>query len=104
MSEAAPDTVEYVPAAQASHADWLVAPDEPEYVPGLQGWQAEADLAPTAVDHVPALQFWNDDAPGTGQYAPAGQTRQFDSDQELLFGEKVPVGHGVGLMVPSLGQ
>ena len=76
MSEAAPETVEYVPAAQATHTDWLVEPDEPEYVPGLQAWQAEADLAPTLDDHVPALQFWCEDAPGTGQYAPAGHSRQ----------------------------
>ena len=76
MSEAAPDTVEYVPAAQASHADWLVAPDEPEYVPGLQAWQAEADLAPTADDHVPAEHNVDSFKPSAPQNAPAGQSRQ----------------------------
>ena len=85
MSEAAPDAVEYVPAAQAAHADWLVAPDKPEYVPDRQAWQAEADLTPTSDDHVPALQFWYDDAPGTGQYTPVGQSRHSDSVQDPFF-------------------
>ena len=67
MLEAAPDAVEYVPAAQAAHADWLVAPDKPEYVPDGQAWQAEADLAPSVDDHVPALQFSYDGAPGAAQ-------------------------------------
>ena len=67
MLEAAPDAVEYVPAAQAAHADWLVAPDKPEYVPDGQAWQAEADLAPSVDDHVPALQFSYDGAPGAEQ-------------------------------------
>ena len=57
MTEAAPDTVEYVPAAQATHADWLVAEVNTEYVPGGQAWQAEADVAPGSDDQVPALQL-----------------------------------------------
>ena len=55
--EAAPDAIEYAPAAQATHADWLVAAAEPEYVPGGQAWHADPDFAPTSDDHVPALQF-----------------------------------------------
>ena len=58
MSEAAPDAVEYVPAAHATHADWLVAASELEYVPGSHARQTEADLAPTSDDHVPALQLF----------------------------------------------
>ena len=76
----------------------------PEYVPGGQAWQADADLAPTSDDHMPALQFWKDDAPGTGQYAPAGHTWHSDSDKEPFWNAYVPVGHGEGLTVPSLGQ
>jgi hypothetical protein len=104
VSEAAPDAVEYVPAAHAAHADWLVAAVELEYVPGLHAWQTEADLAFTSDDHVPALQLWNDDPPGTGQYAPEGQSRQSSADDDPLFVPYVPVAQGVGLMVPSLGQ
>ena len=57
MTEAAPDTVEYVPAAQATHADLLVAEVNTEYVPGGQAWQAEADVLPGSDDQVPALQL-----------------------------------------------
>ena len=57
MTEAAPDAVEYVPAAQATHADRLVAEVKTEYVPGGQAWQAEADVARSSDDQVPALQF-----------------------------------------------
>ena len=85
MSEAAPDAVEYVPEAHATHADRLVAAVELEYVPGSHARQTEADLAPTSDDHVPALQLWNDDPPGTGQYAPEGQTRQSSTDDEPLI-------------------
>ena len=104
MSEAAPDAVEYVPAAHATHADWLVAAVELEYVPGSHARQTEADLAPTSDDHVPALQLWNDDPPGTGQNAPEGQSRQSSADDDPLFVPYVPVAQGVGLTVPSLGQ
>ena len=76
MSEAAPDTVEYLPAAHASHADWLVAPGKPEYVPGGQALQAEADLAPTTDDHVPGEQDVYSFKPSAPQNAPAGQSRQ----------------------------
>jgi hypothetical protein len=54
--------------------------------------------------NVPALQFWYDAAPGTGQYAPTGQSWQSHFDQEPFLDKYVPVGHGVGLTVPSLGQ
>ena len=104
MTEAAPDAVEYAPAAQATHADWLVAAEEPEYVPGWQAWQAEPDFAPTSDDHVPALQFWNDDPPGTAQYAPAGHFRQSDWAHDPLLDRYVPVAQAVGFTVPSLGQ
>ena len=104
MTEAAPDAVEYAPAAQATHAVRLVAAAEPEYVPGGQAWQAEPDCAPTSGDHVPALQFWNDDPPGTAQYAPAGHFRQSDCDHDPLLDRYVPVAHAVGFTLPSLGQ
>ena len=76
MLEAAPDAVEYVPAAQAAHADWLVAPDKPEYVPDGQAWQAEADLATALDDHVPGEQEVYSFKPSAPQNAPAGQSRQ----------------------------
>ena len=57
MLDAAPDTVEYVPAAQTTHPDWLVAEVKTEYVPDGQAWQAEADVARSSDDQVPALQF-----------------------------------------------
>ena len=73
-------------------------------MPGGQAWQAEADLAPTSDDHVPALQFWNDDPPGTAQYAPAGHFRQSACDHDPLLDRYLPVPHGVGFTLPSLGQ
>jgi hypothetical protein len=93
-----------VPASQATHADWLVAEVNTEYVPGGQASQAEAVLAPCLDDQVPALQFWYDDPPGTGQYAPAGQSRQSPAENDPLCAPYVPVAQGVGLTVPSLGQ
>ena len=36
VAEAAPETVEYVPASQATHNEWLVAEVNTEYVPGEQ--------------------------------------------------------------------
>ena len=93
-----------MPAAQATHADWLVAAGNSEYVPEGQAWQAAADLDPFPDDHVPALQFWNDDAPGTGQYAPAGHSMQSDTDDDPFVDAYVPVAQGVGFTVPWLGQ
>jgi len=93
-----------VPAAQATHADWLVAATDSEYVPGRQARQTEADLDPGPDDHVPALQFWNNDPPGTGQYAPAGHSLHSDADVSPFLDAYVPVAQGVGFTVPSLGQ
>ena len=93
-----------MPAAQATHADWLVAATDSEYVPEGQALQREADLDPGPDDHVPALQFSNDDPPGTGQYAPAGHSLHSDADVSPFLDAYVPVAQGVGFTVPSLGQ
>ena len=93
-----------MPAAQATHADWLVAATDSEYVPGRQARQTEADLDPGPDDHVHALQFWNNDPPGTGQYAPAGHSLHSDADVSPFLDAYVPVAQGVGFTVPSLGQ
>ena len=85
-------------------SDLLVEATDTEYVPGTQARQAEADLDPFPDDHVPALQFWNDDPPGTAQYAPAGHFRQSACDHDPLLHRYVPVPHGVGFTLPSLGQ
>ena len=93
-----------MPASQGLQSDLLVEATDTEYVPGTQASQAEADSDPFPDDHVPALQFWNEDAPGTGQCAPAGHSMQSDTDDDPFLDAYVPVAQGVGFTVPSLGQ
>ncbi len=102
--EEAPDAVEYVPAGQARQTEALVAASVMEYVPGEQDRQVDAESAPSAADQEPLLQFWYMYDPGMEQYEPVGQVRHCDNDEELLLDWYVPVGQGVGLTVPPLGQ
>ena len=53
---------------------------------------------------MPALQLWNDGPPGTGQYAPEGQSKQLVLLNAPADARYVPASHSVGAVEALLGQ